>query len=72
MLEIQSTIRDLVLLISAAVFLFLVVIPAILWVYDRIRLARRRRRAYRAMIRAVSNHLISVNDARKALLDGPH
>ena len=55
----------LVVMFGVAVFIFLGVIPAILWCYDKIKLARRRRRAFRAMMIAVSNHLMTADEARR-------
>jgi hypothetical protein len=64
------TMVEIAALFAAAAVLFLVVIPAILWTYDKINLVRRRRRMYRAMMVAVHNHLLSINQVRE-IYDGP-
>jgi hypothetical protein len=55
----------LAVMFGVVLFVFLAVIPAILWCYDKIKLARRRRRAFHAMMVAVTNHLQTVNEARR-------
>jgi hypothetical protein len=55
----------LAVMFGVVLFIFLGVIPAILWCYDKINLVRRRRRVFRAMMIAVSNHLMTANEARR-------